>query len=226
MCVLGDMICRRFFTFVSTPHRFATAFISGLLISSWWTYLSALASYSTTSPMLWGNVSFFIAAGALVYWLRKHPVKSDTDANLIEASTQFEKWDWVFIGIFLLFSSWMMFSTFDVSDGVYHIGHHQFADFGSTVSLMQSFAEGRNFPTEYPHYAGERIRYHFLYYFQAGNLQFLGLDAALSNNILSVISMTALMALIMTLGTPYFSSSTVHSLLHRSYTLRVRFPNS
>src|SRR5258706_471752 len=35
--VLCDSICRRFFSFVSTPHRLAAAFLSGVLISSWLT---------------------------------------------------------------------------------------------------------------------------------------------------------------------------------------------
>ena len=156
--------------------------------------------------MLWGNVIFFISAAAVIFWLRSQPVKASADGTQIENSAIFEKWDWVMVAIFLLFASWMMFSTFNVTEGVYHIGHHQFPDFGATVSIMQSFAEGRNFPTEYPHFAGERIRYHFLFYFQAGNLQYLGLDAALSNNILSVLSLTSLMALIMTLGYVLFNS--------------------
>ena len=44
-------------------------------------------------------------------------------------------------------------------------------DFGPNLSLMQSFAMGHNFPTEYPHFIGEPIRYHFLFWFQAGMSQ-------------------------------------------------------
>jgi hypothetical protein len=51
-CVLGDEISRRFFSFVSTPHRFAVAFLVGLLVSSWWTYLAALLFAGTDSPLL------------------------------------------------------------------------------------------------------------------------------------------------------------------------------
>src|SRR6187549_2652603 len=123
MCVLGDTICRRFFVYVSTPHRFATAFIGGLLISSWWTYLSALLFAGTASPMLWGNVISFITAAALIFWLRKRPALDQADANIKEEAAKYETWDWVLIGIFLLFSGWMMFSTFNVTDGIFKIGH-------------------------------------------------------------------------------------------------------
>jgi hypothetical protein len=100
----------------------------------------------------------------------------------------------------------MMFRTFTTGDGNIMIGHHQFPDFGSTLSIMQSFALGHNFPTQYPHFTGERIRYHFLFYFQAGNLEFLGLNPALANNILSIFSLTSLLILIMTLGSVLFRS--------------------
>ncbi len=62
MIVLGDSICRRFFPFVSAPHRIATAFFAGLLISSWWTYLAACIFTNTSSPMLGGNIVFFITS--------------------------------------------------------------------------------------------------------------------------------------------------------------------
>src|SRR5262249_34395189 len=83
---------------------------------------------------------------------------------------------------------------------------------GPNIAIMQSFAMGHNFPTEYPHFSGDRIRYHFLFYFQAGNLEYLGLNAALSNNILSVMSLVAMLVLVMTLGELLFKSKAVGRL--------------
>src|SRR5437762_8599765 len=65
---------------------------------------------------------------------------------------------------------------------------------------MQSFAVGHNFPSEYPHCSGDRIRYHFLFYFQAGNLEVLGLDPAWSLNLLSITTLVAMLVLLMVLG--------------------------
>ena len=73
MFILGDSICRRFFTFVSIPHRLASAFLAGLLISSWWTYLSALLFYWTSMPLVWGNLLFLVTSIAFIYWLRTRP---------------------------------------------------------------------------------------------------------------------------------------------------------
>lgn len=209
MIVLGDAICRRFFAFVSTPHRLAAAFLSGLLISSWWTYLAALAFSAASRPMLWGNLVFFITASVAITLLWRSPAKHLIETQIDPESTRFKKWDWIATGIFLAFACWLMFSTFSMSEGTLRIAHHQSSDFGSTVSIMQTFAQGHNFPTEYPHFSGDRIRYHFLFYFQAGNLEYLGLNPALSNNILSILSLMSMLILVMTLGAVAFGSRVV-----------------
>ncbi len=206
MFVLGDAIGRRFFTFVSIPHRAASAFLCGLLLSSWWTYTLAYFCSNATSPMLWGNLLFFITAIGLILWLNQNPAKEEPPSTLDLSDAHFQKWDWIITGIFFLFVTWMMFQTLTMGNGNLLIGHHQNADFGSTLSIMQSFALGHNFPTEYTHFTGERIRYHFLFYFQAGNLEYLGLSPVIANNLLSVFSLTTMLVLVMTLGGVLFRS--------------------
>ena len=102
-----------------------------------------------------------------------------------------------------------MLTTFGMRDGNMLIGVHQSSDFGSTVSIMQSFARGHNFPTEFPHFSGDKMRYHFLFYFQAGNLEYLGFSPAFANNVLAILSMTAMLILVMTLGALVFASRVV-----------------
>src|SRR5437764_12270435 len=62
---LGDRICRRFYSFVSTPHRWAAAFIVGLLVAGWCTYLPALAFARSLVTLFWGNLCFVIIAIAV-----------------------------------------------------------------------------------------------------------------------------------------------------------------
>ncbi|MBC7928987.1 MAG: SMP-30/gluconolactonase/LRE family protein [Rubrivivax sp.] len=211
MWALGDSLCRRFYSFVTLPHRLAASFLVGLLLSSWATYLGALAvGRNSASPLLWSNLLFFIAAVALILRLRRHApgepaARATPDAHHAKAN----RWDWAFIGLFFVFSWWMMFSSFNMEKGRLQIANHQWSDFGATVSIMQSFALGHNFPTEYPHFSGDRIRYHFLFYFQAGNLEYLGLNPAWSNNLLSVLSLVSMLVLVMTLGTLLFRSRAV-----------------
>ena len=201
-CVLGDFLCRRFFPIVSTPHRIASAFLAGLLVSSWLTYLAGLLFAATSSPLLWGNIGFFIVGIGAIVWLWR----SKPDEEPATATFNFETADAAFIIAFTLMATWLMFSTFASSDGMLRIGYHEFFDFGQTLSIQQSFGQGANFPTHNPHYAGELIRSYFLFYFQAGNLEYLGLDPAWSNNLLSILSMSAMLILVMTLGRVLFDS--------------------
>jgi DNA-binding beta-propeller fold protein YncE len=83
------------------------------------------------------------------------------------------------------------------------------SDFGPTTAIAQSFALGDNFPTEYPHFPELPILYHFLYYFQVGNLTRLGLDPALANNLLSTLSLVSMLILVMALGRLVFRSPAV-----------------
>lgn len=206
MVALGDAIGRRFLPFLSIPHRLASAFLCGLLFSSWFTYLVGYLFSESASPMFWANAVFFAVAIALIYLLNRSTAAKDPSATIDTSETAFVRSDWIVLGLFFVFGLWMMFRTFTIEDGLIAFGHHQYPDFGSTVSIMQSFAYGNNFPTEYPHFSGDRIRYHFLFYFQAGNLEYLGLNPAAANNVLSVFSLTSLLALVMTMGTLLFRS--------------------
>ena len=206
MVALGDAIGRRFLPFLSIPHRLASAFLCGLLFSSWFTYLVGYVFAESASPMFWANAAFFAVSIALIYFLNRGTERACPSTTIDSSETEFTRWDWTVVGIFFVVGLWMMFRTFTIEDGNIAFGHHQYPDFGSTVSIMQSFAYGSNFPTEYPHFSGDRIRYHFLFYFQAGNLEYLGLNPAAANNVLSVFSLTSLLMLVMTMGTLLFRS--------------------
>ncbi|MGE3468479.1 MAG: NHL repeat-containing protein, partial [Pyrinomonadaceae bacterium] len=208
MVAVGDTIVRRFYPILSIPHRYASAFLVGLLVSSWYTYLLGWLFSGLSSPLLWADLGFFISAIALIYYLRKDGGGVGENTSLDTSTTEFARTDWIVGGIFLAFALWMMFRTFTMADGSISIGHHQFPDFGATLSLMQSFALGNNFPTEFTHFTGDRIRYHFLFYFQAGNFQYLGLNPTVANNLLSAFSLASLLVCVMTLGSLIFRSRT------------------
>src|SRR5262249_29168830 len=120
--------------------------------------------------------------------------------------------DWLLISGYIVLVSWMMFASFNSKGGKLQIANPEYSDFGPNTAIMQSFAVGRNFPTEYPHFSGDRIRYHFLFYFQAGNLEYLGLNPAWSNNLLSVFSLVAMLVLVMGLGKLVFRDPLVGRL--------------
>src|SRR6266536_2906999 len=221
VCV-GDWLCRRFYRFASVAHRCVAAILVGLLVSSWFTYLVGLAFWWTSRPLLWSNLLFFVAAVAVLTWPKwKSKLVKPNDAwTNVRRSTDLYLprpkgsgiADWLLIAGYVALVSWMMFASFSSSDGNLRIANAQYSDFGPNTAIMQSFAVGHNFPTEYPHFSGDRIRYHFLFYFQAGNLEFLGLNPAWSLNLLSITTLVAMLIVVMTLGETLFNSRAVGRL--------------
>src|SRR6201997_3780655 len=220
VCV-GDFFCRCFYQFKSVAHRCAAAILVGLLVSSWFTYLTGLAFFKTSRPLLWANLIFSVAAIAVLSWPKRKSriVKSTSgEAYLNQANLYLPRprgssiADWLLIVGYVVLTSWMMFASFNSKAGKLQIANPEYSDFGPNTALMQSFAVGHNFPTEYPHFSGDRIRYHFLFYFQAGNLEFLGLDPAWSLNLLSITTLVAMLVIVMTLGEVLFNSRAVGRL--------------
>src|SRR6266487_6642063 len=219
---LGDFLCRRFYQFASVAHRCAAAILSGLLISSWFTYLAGLLFTRARQPLLWANLLFAIAAIAVLWWnRRKHKVIKHAQGEshntfvaggYLPRPTGSSLADWLLIAGYVVLVSWMMFASFNTSGSRLQISNPEYSDFGPNTAIMQSFAVGHNFPTEYPHFSGDRIRYHFLFYFQAGNLEFLGLNPVWSLNLLSITTLVAMLIVVMTLGEMLFNSRTVGRL--------------
>lgn len=83
----------------------------------------------------------------------------------------------------------LFYYSFHVSGNNICAGYSVFSDLSPHTALISSFAHGANFPTEYPHFPGDGIRYHFLFYFLCGNLNLLGLRIDNALNIPSIIMM-------------------------------------
>ena len=102
--------------------------------------------------------------------------------------------------LILAFASFLMFSTLGYEDGNILIKNKLYSDFLSHIPLIRSFSMGDNLPPEYPHFSGEPIRYHFLFYFIVGMLEKLGLRIDIALNLMSVIGFAGLMIAIFLLA--------------------------
>jgi hypothetical protein len=205
--LLGACICRRLYIFTSRIHYVASSFLVGVLLSTWVTYLLALLFARFAKPLLGANILFFVLAAIAIYKLRaRSAFAPQLNDNRPPGSA---KWDAVFLGAFFVLASYLMFGTVSLSSGKVRLASVVWNDFGPNLSLVQSFAWGHNFPTEYPHFIGAPIRYHFLFWFAAGNLEFLGLNLAWAVNLLSVLSLLAMLMFVLTLGEVLFHSSAV-----------------
>jgi hypothetical protein len=207
MIIFGYYVCRRFYWFASLPHTIAASFLVGLLFSTWITYITASAFAWSPTPLIWGNLIFLIVAIATIYKLKDQPQASPSTFHARPSGS--DNIDWIIIGLCALLACWLMFTTFNMEKDSLTIAYKVWSDFGPNLSIIQSFALGHNFPTEYPHFPGDSIRYHFLFWFQAGNLTFLGLSPHWSLNLLSVLSITSMLILVMTLSETLFNTRIV-----------------
>ena len=146
---------------------------------------------------------------------RVAPPTAETDLSLETnepSSTQNgregSRWDWPMLAVWLV-CGLLIFSNLQFTDGNFKFSGRSWSDFGPHLSLAQSFALGNNFPTEHPFFAGEVIRYHFLFWFLAANLSYLGLNLVFAVNFLSLLSLVSLLALVQTLGEVLFGSRVV-----------------
>lgn len=104
--------------------------------------------------------------------------------------------DWIYLGLVALLTSSLMFATFYFHDGQLWVGATVYSDFAPHLAVIRSFSKGNNFPTVYPHFGGEDIKYHFMFQFLVGNLEFLGLRLDLAFNLPSILSLICVFLLL------------------------------
>ncbi|PYL09379.1 MAG: hypothetical protein DME33_04270 [Verrucomicrobia bacterium] len=207
---LGDLLCQRFYRFVSVQHRCATATLVGVLLSTWFTYLAGLACYRTADPLLWADILFLVAAAVAIFWLSRRSPKLE----MIEPRAPGRAiYDWITLGALFVAVCILLIGTLYVNkQGRIRLSGIEVSDFGPQLAIAQGFALGDNFSTQSPYYVGQAIHSDFRFYFQAGNLEFLGLNLAWSVTVLSVLALTSTLALVMALGELLFNSRVVGRL--------------
>src|ERR1051325_1424390 len=180
---LGDVLCRRFYRFVSLPHRCAAAILVGPLLSAWITYLAALAFSRTSEPLLWADLLFLLVTAPVIFYLSRTP----RAIEMIESPAPGRRrYDWITLGFLLIAACVLLFGTLYINkQGRIRVSSVEASDFALQSSIAQSFGLGHNLPPESPYCAGQPLNYDFLFYFLAGNLEVLGLNVAWAIALLS-----------------------------------------
>jgi hypothetical protein len=206
---LGDFLCRRFYRFVSLLHRWAAAALVGTFLSTWLTYLAGLAFAHTAEPLLSADVLFFVGVSGAVFWLsRKAPKVSTIAVRAPGSSTS----DWITLATLCAASCVLLIGTLYLNKQSWLcLSGTTTSDFAAQLTFAQSVGVVHDFPTAFPDYAVRGV-HQFLFYFQAGNLEFLGLNLAWSVDLLSVLGLTSMLTLAMALGELLFKSRVVGRL--------------
>jgi hypothetical protein len=96
--------------------------------------------------------------------------------------------------------------TFEYRDNTFFIRDKLWSDFGAHIPLIRSFSMGGNHALEHPLFAGQPIRYHFLFYSWVGLLEKAGVNIAVALNLLSAAGLTLLLWLLYRLGSMMFAN--------------------
>lgn len=209
----GDLVCRRFLVYTSVAHRAAAAFLTGILFSSCISYLFAWAFARSEQPLFWSSIGFaaVVIIAAFVLELR-FPVRRGSIDKEYRRPPGSWPYDAACLAVAAVAGYSLMVSTLNYADGAFLFAGRSWSDFGANISLTQSFLYGDNFPTVHPFYPHEPIRYHFLFWFLSANLGYLGMNVVWAVNLLSVLSLVAMLTLLMIFAEMLFNSRVVARL--------------
>ena len=126
--------------------------------------------------------------------LKKKSRKLSMD-NLITDKSRFKK-ELILFGLLAAFITYMTFYVFYMKEGILYSGLTVYGDYAPHTAMIRSFSMGNNFPTQYPHYGGADVKYHFMFQFLAGNLEYLGMRMDVAYNIVSLTSLTGFLMLL------------------------------
>ncbi len=160
----------------------------GTIFNTWVTYISAYIFKNAEQPLIMGNVislsfAFLLSAAGIFVMIRTRQ-----QFRLLTKVRRFTASEAVFMALVVLLTFILMYGTFFVKEDRLYVGVSVFSDFAPHIGVIRSFSHGNNFPSTYPHYAGIDIRYHFMFQFMVGNLEFLGLRLDHAFNIPSMLS--------------------------------------
>ena len=188
-------------TFSGKPIRLSSVFVfvpasflTGTIGITWCVYLlaSILSSKGVEQALLTADAIVLAAATVCFFvwfWWKKRT--KSIGMCLSELYTGIQKHgitagEWGFLVLLLILIVQMMFRTFFIWDNTLYVGLSVFSDFAPHLGMIRSFSYSDNFPTSYAHFAGEDIRYHFLFQFLVGNLEKLGMRLDFAFNLPSI----------------------------------------
>lgn len=176
-------------------------FVVGTVISVWMAYLMGYAVAGTGHSMRVGTtaamlLAVIVSAIFLVCWRKDLHVPS---VSQIRAFLRDNRGELIYLAVITAFWTFFCVRSFHMEGSTLVVGNSVYSDFCPHLSVIRSFSRGDNFPAQYPHFADGTIRYHFLFQFLVGCLEFLGLPIDWAFNLPSVLGLSACMLLLLAL---------------------------
>ena len=189
------------------------AFGIGILMLTWAVYiLSWMFSIcaGVEHPLFYGNLIVFLVdillLSGIFRWKKKKQKKNLVISERMISRKWILKKELLLFGILTVFVTWMMFYVFYMKDGILYSGFSVYGDYAPHTAMMRSFSRGNNFPTQYPHYGGQDVKYHFMFQFLVGNLEYLGFRLDLGYNLVSILSLVGFLMVLYGISYRMFKS--------------------
>ena len=183
----------------------SASFGTGVLFLTWAVYLLAwlfCCIFEIQEPLFYSNMTVCILALIMlvIIWKKRLVVRGtglfrEKLKKMIPDRKNLIRESILFPAVFFVILS-MMFYVFHIRRGILYSGFTVFGDYAPHTAMMRSFSWGNNYPTQYPHFGGEDIKYHFMYQFLIGNLEYLGIRMDLAYNVVSALMLTGFLMLL------------------------------
>lgn len=183
----------------STLLMGAAALLVGLMVQTSVTFAFTYLFASSASTLAWANAASTIASSVavailLILRLGRRNVDALVEPRVPSASRTI--FDLAVVGALIAVWSFFIWRSLSVDRDILVIGASVNSDFGPHTALARSFSFGKNFPPQYPHFPDGTIRYHFLFQFLVGNLEFLGMRLDWAFNLPSILGFGSFVALL------------------------------
>ncbi len=208
-------------------------YLTGNLLMTWLVYLVSYVFCEKQTPMFYGNLVVIPLVFLLVLGYEAVQIKKNRDrvtgqelAAFFDGRTETKNGNLLpllFVIVAAGLVTYLMFLTFHCKDGSTYVGYSVFSDFAPHLGMIRSFSKSNNFPTQYAHFAGEDIRYHFMFQFMVGNLEYLGLRIDWAFNLPSIFGMVSVYMLLFVLAVRITGSRLCGYLTVLLFTFRSSF---
>lgn len=190
--------------FPSVFFIFSASSVLGIMLLGWISYISAYILQKQAHSVKLGSL---ISLGiAVVYVIVAVIIKRKRILEDLKGLFRgFNQADGILFALVIILISYLMFLTFSYSHEKLFIGSSVFSDFSPHIGMIQSFTYGDNVPTKYSHFAGEDIKYHFMFQYFVAILQVLGLRLDFAFNIPSILCLVCTCMLLYSLAVKLFS---------------------
>ena len=173
-----------------------SSYLLGTLAVTWTVYEGATLFRHTEQPLWGGNLVAWGVWGAVVVLQGVSRRRTRFVPAGVGEWLRENRRELILLGVCALGSAALCSLTLFRRGDEIDLGLSVFSDFTTHIAQARSFSLGRNFPTEYVFFADGTVRYHFLFQFLNGNLEYLGMPLVWAYNLQSVLAFTAMFALL------------------------------